>query len=45
MGLYLEEPITVSYDSVKFGGSRLSGSGDVFNLSRDFERPRDQRVM
>ena len=30
MGLYGEEPITVSYDSVKFGGRRLSRSGDMF---------------
>ena len=38
-------PSRLSHHPIKFGGHRLCGIGDNgFSLSRDFARPRDQRV-
>ena len=34
-----------SHHRSKFSRNRHSGRKDVFSLSRDFERPRDQRGM
>ena len=43
--IYGWEPRKVSHHPIKFGGHRLCGIGDNgFSLSRDFARPRDQRV-
>ena len=34
----------VSHTPAKFGGHRNGDTGDVFSLSRDLARPRDQRA-
>ena len=39
------ESFKVSHHPTKFGDHRHSSNGDVFSLSRDLARPRDQRVM
>ena len=33
-----------SHNPARFGGHEHYGSGDVFSLSHDLVRPRDQRV-
>ena len=45
MWFYRLELIKVSHYPAKFGGQRHCGSGNVFDLSRDLARPRDQRVI
>lgn len=42
---YEREPHMVKYDSAKFGGYKLCGSGDFFNLPPDLIIPRDSRTM
>ena len=39
------EPIKINYHPAKYGSHRHSESGDVFSLSRDLARSRDQRVI
>ena len=46
MGLYGQEPITVSYNPVEFGGHKYSGSGDTICLvCGAFQKTHNQGVM